>query len=271
MMGNALKRIIAVVSGKGGVGKTSLATNIAAELASAGHRVLEVDLDPQGTAALVWRLPAHPGVYEVLTGEAGVQDRVAEVERARWAVPGAKDGGTLHLLPGDNTTATASIGLYLQHEPVQLLRDLLLPLLDSGAYEFMVLDTPPSVHPLAPYVYVSAGLAVVPTDCGIEGLDGFLRTKATVETAQHAELDIIAVVPDRIPHSTALHDKVIGDLHARFGDVVVPPLMIRDDWAKSAYQGQALGVSSRRSVAYREFKIVYRHIVRELRKRGIEA
>ena len=271
MMANALKRIIAVVSGKGGVGKTSLASNIAAELASAGHRVLEVDLDPQGTAALVWRLPAQPGVYEILLGEHGIQERSAPVEPARWTVPGAKQGGTLHLLPGDNSTATASIGLYLRQQPVDLLRNLVLPLIEQGVYDFMVFDTPPSVHPLAPYVYVSAGLAVVPTDCGIEGLDGFLRTKATVEATKDADLEIIAVVPDRIPHSTALHDKVIGDLHERFGDVVVPPLMIRDDWAKSAYQGQALGVSSRRSVAYREFKIVYRHIVRELRKRGIEA
>ncbi|HMM25493.1 MAG TPA: ParA family protein [Pseudoxanthomonas mexicana] len=271
MSNNTLKRVIAVVSGKGGVGKTSLATNIAAELASAGHQVLEMDLDPQGTAALVWRLPALPAMYEVLSNDAKIQDLVAAVEPERWTIPGGKDGGSLHLLSGDNTTAAASIGLYMKHRPIRMLRDLLLPLLEDGTYHFVVLDTPPSVHPLAPYVYAAAGLAVVPTDCGIEGLDGFLQTKRTVEATKDSEMEIIAVVPDRIPHSTALHDRVISDLHERFGDVVVPPLMERDVWAKSAYRGKALGVTSRRSVAYREFKIVYRHIIRELRKRGIEA
>ncbi|HML22113.1 MAG TPA: ParA family protein [Aggregatilinea sp.] len=270
-MTDILNRIIAVVSGKGGVGKTSLATNIAAELASAGHRVLEMDLDPQGTAALVWRLPAMPAMYNVLNDDAQIQDLVAEVEPARWTIPGGKEGGSLHLLPGDNTTAAASIGLYMKRRPIGLLRELLEPLLEQGVYDFIVLDTPPSVHPLAPYVYAAAGMAIVPTDCGIEGLDGFLRTKETVEASSDSQMEIVAVVPDRIPHSTALHDRVISDLHERFGDMVVPPLMERDVWAKSAYMGKALGVTSRRSVAYREFKIVYRHIVRELRKRGIEA
>jgi chromosome partitioning protein len=42
---------VAIVNAKGGVGKTSLVANLASWMASAGHRVLAVDLDPQGNLA----------------------------------------------------------------------------------------------------------------------------------------------------------------------------------------------------------------------------
>ena len=45
--------IIGVLSQKGGVGKTTVALNLAAAIATSGSRVLVVDADPQGSA-LAW-------------------------------------------------------------------------------------------------------------------------------------------------------------------------------------------------------------------------
>jgi hypothetical protein len=51
MADERLARVIAIMNGKGGVGKTSIAGNLAALAAAAGYRVLVVDLDPQGNLA----------------------------------------------------------------------------------------------------------------------------------------------------------------------------------------------------------------------------
>lgn len=46
-----LRRVIAVMNRKGGVGKTSITSNLAGVLAQAGYKVLAIDLDQQGTWA----------------------------------------------------------------------------------------------------------------------------------------------------------------------------------------------------------------------------
>lgn len=47
----ALSRVVAIANGKGGVGKTSLATTLAGLAAKAGYEILLIDLDPRGTSA----------------------------------------------------------------------------------------------------------------------------------------------------------------------------------------------------------------------------
>lgn len=51
--------LIAFVSPKGGVGKTTLAANVAAVLAARGHDVLAIDLDPQNALRLHLGVPIH--------------------------------------------------------------------------------------------------------------------------------------------------------------------------------------------------------------------
>ena len=75
--GPAGARIIAVTSGKGGVGKTFVSANLAAALTRRGHRVLVLDAD-LGLANLDVVLNLHPKItlHDVFTGKSSLDDAV---------------------------------------------------------------------------------------------------------------------------------------------------------------------------------------------------
>ena len=72
-------RIIAITSGKGGVGKTFVSANLAAALTRRGQRVLVLDAD-LGLANLDVVLNLHPKVtlHDVFTGKAPLQDAIVQ-------------------------------------------------------------------------------------------------------------------------------------------------------------------------------------------------
>lgn len=257
------QRIMGVSSGKGGVGKTALSTNIAAALASDGADVLIVDADPQGTQTLLWDLPRSSSFADVLGG-ADPAGFIVEIPQSQWLTSKSTEG-SLSVLRGDDTTTPATINLYVTEQPETILLDILSPLLET--YDLIIIDTPPSVHSLAPYTYTATGLFIVPVGCTLEGIGGFFQQLRNVQDSGH-DCEVIGIVPCIVPHGTTLADGMITDLFEEFGGIVWPPLYDFEAWRQAPVLHIALGVYKPRSKAYREFRFIYRHVVRELKMRG---
>ena len=121
--------VYAVANQKGGVGKTTTAVNLGACVAEAGYRTLLVDVDPQGNATVNLGLPkdAQPSLYEVLAGQAGVEDavRTSDVER-------------LDVVPSGPDLAGANVELPRVAGSERRLRQVLAPLRDRYDYAFLV-------------------------------------------------------------------------------------------------------------------------------------
>ncbi len=186
-MGASIRRSIAVVNQKGGVGKTTTAVNLAAGLALAGHQTLIVDLDPQGNATTglgVKKEGLYPTIYHVLLGS----------EPPHKATVGVVTGG-LNLLPSDIDLVGAEIELVGLERREYRLREALEA--EGDGAEYVIIDSPPSLGLLTINALVAADRVLVPLQCefyALEGLAHLVKTIKLVRERLNPGLKILGIV-----------------------------------------------------------------------------
>jgi chromosome partitioning protein len=217
----ATPRVIAIANQKGGVGKTTTAINLATGLAQSGHRVLLVDLDPQGNASTGFGLIREErgaGTYQVLTGSESL-DRVAR----ETSVPG------LAIVPADPDLVGAEIELVTEERREYRLRDAIERCADIA--EFILIDCPPSLGLLTLNGLVAADAVLIPLQCeffALEGLSHLMRTIELVRGGLNPNLRLHGIVLTMFDRRNNLSELVAADARAFFGDQVYETMIPRN-------------------------------------------
>jgi chromosome partitioning protein len=182
---------IAVLSQKGGVGKTLTCANLAAGLADAGLAVVMVDFDPQADLSSSWALDddaARPHIEDSL------EDPDADVGEALEHIPLGDGAGSLALLPTGHERLRGQTARLLAGDGRELLR-LLDPL--DGRFDIALVDTPAGDTVFGRQAIVAADAAIVPLLPGYHELRALTRALDVLEErAQHAQtrLDLLGVL-----------------------------------------------------------------------------
>lgn len=205
-----MSKVIAIVNQKGGVGKTTTAMNVAAFLAELGKFVLLVDMDPQGNATSGFGLERkdvlYKGIYEALSRQKRFQDVVFNT---------AHEG--LRIVPGTSNLAGANIELVDMDRREHQLFDLMEEV--RHAYDYVIIDCPPSLGLLTINCLVAADEVLIPVQAeyyALEGLGQLLETVNLVQEHIKPELGILGAVITMYDKRTRLSGDVMNELYQYF-------------------------------------------------------
>ena len=215
-------KVIAIANQKGGVGKTTTVVNLAAALSARRRAVLVVDLDPQAHATLGLGLEKQPGVslYPVLAGAKPIAD---VIQPTKWP--------NLNVIPSEVDLAGAELEFGAREDRLSMIRDALAPVKESGAFDYIVLDCPPSLGLVMTSALAATDSVLIPTQAEYLAMDGLALITSSIEklrTGVNPSLELNGIVFTMVNSVAKLTQDVIGEVREHFGDKVYETLIPRN-------------------------------------------
>ena len=204
-----MARIISIVNQKGGVGKTTTAINLATYLAEYGKSVLLIDLDPQANASSGLGIDYQSipnGLYEVLTGPYSLSDIIRPTVHK-----------TLHIAPANQNLAAASIELVSHDDREFKLLNILKEV--QNQYDYIIIDSPPSLSILTINGLVAADEVLIPVQCeyyALEGLSQLLTTINLIKENIKPKLKILGALMTMYDDKHKLTSEIFNELYRYF-------------------------------------------------------
>ncbi|MBR2008665.1 MAG: ParA family protein [Peptococcaceae bacterium] len=213
-------KVIVIANQKGGVAKTTTSVNLAASLAHYKKKVLLLDLDPQGNASSglgVNRAALEHSTYDVLVNFVPIDKITIEINKK------------LSLVPAKVELAGAEMELVSAISRESRLKNALDDVRD--AYDYIIIDTPPSLGLLTLNALTAADSFLVPIQCeyyALEGLSQLLSTIKIVQKNLNPKLEMEGILMTMFDNRTNLANQVVADVKENFKDKVFKTIIPRN-------------------------------------------
>lgn len=216
-----MAKTICVCNQKGGTGKTTTTVNLSAALAELGKKVLIIDVDPQGNSSSgvgVNKNELENSVYEVLMHRCGVEEAVIKDVYPK-----------LDIIPCNIDLTGAEIELVGALARENRLKKAIEPI--SGNYDYIFIDSPPSLGLLTLNSLVACDGIIVPIQCefyALEGVSQLMNTLGLVKDGLNSEIAIEGVLLTMADYRTNLTNEVINEIRSYFKEKVFTTVIPRN-------------------------------------------
>ena len=227
-------RTVAVTNAKGGVGKSTTAINLAAALVELDQRVLLIDADPSGNAAL--------GLFARGMPTTGLADTLLEGLRLEDVAVATAFPGLDVVTPGDRLSScsdqmgsTQGLGQGREFRIRRLLKGL-------TGYDVVIVDTSPVLTPLNVAILYAVTELLIPIDpciaalAGVRILEDLVRTVSEfrLEFTDAGALTIAGVLITRADR-TLVSKQIEVEVRTYFGSLVYPRVVPASVKFREAY------------------------------------
>ncbi len=207
-------KIIAVANQKGGVGKTTTSVNLSASLAATKHRVLLIDMDPQGNATMGCghdKAKLNVSCCDLLLNEVNFDEVVVNLKQLN-----------LDIIPANSDLTAAEVELLsIQKGREGRLSEMVRQHKDQ--YEYIIIDCPPSLNMLTLNALVAADTLLIPMQCeyfALEGLSALMDTLSNIQERINPKLKLEGVLRTMYDGRSRLTREVSEELVRHFNDKV---------------------------------------------------
>jgi len=250
--------VISVTNQKGGVGKTTSAVNIAYYLAKQGKKTLLIDFDPQGNATSglgVDKQALSGTMTEVILETKLLVDIVLPTEHKN-----------LFLAPTTSHLANTEVELAQANRRFTRLKNAVNTLND--AYDFVIIDSPPSLSLLTVNGLIAARYVLLPVQAefyALEGLGQLLETMKLVRKSMNPTLDLLGVLPTMVDGRTTLSGQVHEEIKKHFPGKVFKTTIPRNiRLAEAPSHGLPVGAYDKFSKGARAYKAVTKEVLQRV-------
>jgi chromosome partitioning protein len=202
--------VIAFANQKGGVAKTTTTLNLAVAFAESGYRVLCIDLDPQGNLTMSQGIDpdkVEKSLYDVLVNDMPISEIIVkrEIDIAVASID----------LAGAEIAMSTKIGRERSLE--KALKEV------DGEYDFICIDTPPSLGLLTINALTVSNKVIVPVQCEYLSMRGLVQLQNTLKMIQenlNPDVKIEGILPTMLDTRTVHAKEAVEILEENFGDLV---------------------------------------------------